>query len=214
MIEILRKADEKSSLSPFLELPPELRSEIYKYAIADIIAKTQDSRVRPPSPGLCRINSETRRESLPLFLRETAQTIIVSWVPAGPESDHSQKPVLCDEYRTYFKDAREFGWLQHMRLFHFRIMKLELPTGVDGQTKADHNARYYVKFAKMMENVETWCEVKDKKGPLPAAEDQFLSKIKAEMSAIQLSGNVTMNSKDFESMIGIFLRTVDQHYAE
>jgi hypothetical protein len=210
----LRKADENPSFSRFSDLPPELRNEIYKYAIADLSPK-REPRMRPASPEICRVNKQTRRESLPLFFNSIDQNIIVSWSSVGPDSHHPQKAVLCKEYHTYFENARKLGWLQHMRRFHFRIMKREQTPGGNGQAKIDPNARYYVKFSNMMENVKTWRRAeKDKKGRLPNIEDTFLPKIVAGMATTIGGRNNIMTAKKLNFTIAVFLDTVDLHFAE
>jgi hypothetical protein len=213
LIDILTKADKKSSLSRFLELPPELRNQIYKYAIEDVVAEKTKFRVRPESPNICRVNKQTRTESLPLFLRSIHQTIIVSVVPVGPGTHPLRRAVICDEYYAWFKEVHKFGWLQHMRSFHFRL-KDHTPRH-NGKSKIDENARYSVEFAKNMESVKMWRrEKKDKNGRLQRAKDDLLPKIKAGMATTRLPGNSTMTTREFDSMIKIFLETVDLHCAE
>ena len=212
MVKILTKADKNSSFSRFLYLPPELRNEIYKYAIADLNPK-RNPRLRPASPDMCRVNRQTRSESLPLFLHSIDQTIIVSWIPAGPASHRCPKAVLCDEYHIYFKNAHRLGWLQHMRRFHFRIMERKQTRGRNGHAKIDPNARYLVKFANMMEHVKTWRRVqKDKNGCSPKIKDDFLPKITAVMASTTNGGNTTMTAERFNAMIDAFLDTVNLHF--
>lgn len=203
LIDILSKADQKSSLSRFLELPPELRNEIYKHAIADIITEKTDLRVRPASPAICRINKQTRSESLPLFFHSIDQNIIVSLVPVGPY--RIQRAMICDEYYNYFEKALKFGWLQHMRRFHFRLS--DHAPGRNGQTKKDKKARYHVKFASNMQNVKTLPHEK-------SARDGLLPKLQAGMATITDGGNTTLTGKKFNSIITVFLDTVDQYLAE
>lgn len=203
LIDILRKADKKSSLSRFLELPPELRNEIYKHAIADIVTEKTDLRVRPASPAICRINKQTRSESLPLFFHSIDQNIIVSLVPVG--SHRIQRAMICDEYYNYFEKARKFGWLQHMRRFHFRLS--EHAPGRNSQTKKDKKARYHVKFASNMQNVKTSPHEKN-------AKDGLLPKLEAGIANTTKGGNTNMTGKKFNSMITVFLDTVDLYLAE
>ena len=203
LIDILVKADKKSSLSRFLELPPELRNEIYKHAIADIITNKTDLRVRPASPAICRINKQTRSEALPLFLHSIDQNIIVSLVPAGPH--RLQRAVICDEYYNYFEKARKLGWLQHMRRFHFRLS--EHAPGRNGRTEKDKKARYHVKFASNMQNVKTSPHGKN-------VADGLLPKLEAGIATTTEGGNPTMTGKKFNLMITVFLDTVDLYLAE
>ncbi|GAB7335161.1 hypothetical protein MBLNU13_g06993t1 [Cladosporium sp. NU13] len=211
--ETLRKADKNPSFYCFLDLPPELRNEIYKHAIADLDPKRKP-RLRPASPDICRVNRQTRSESLPLFLHSIDQTIIVSWVPTGPAPYGRQKAVLSDKYHTYFRNARKLGWLQHMRRFHFRIMQRNQSRGSNGHAKIDPNARYLVKFANMMEDVKTWRLVqKDKNGCSPKIKDDFLPKITAVMASTNNGEDTTMTAEKFNAMIAIFLDTVDLQFA-
>jgi hypothetical protein len=213
LIDTIRKADKNPKFFRFTELPAELRNNIYKLAIADVVAEKTKFRVRPESPNICRVNKQTRTESLPLFLRSIHQTIIVTVVPVGPGTHPLRRAVICDEYYAWFKEVDKFGWLQHMRSFHFRV-KDHTPRH-NGKSKIDENARYSVKFAKTMENVKTWRrEKKDKNGRLQRAKDDLLPKIKAGMATTRLPGNSTMTTREFDSMIKIFLETVDLHCAE
>ena len=162
---------------------------------------------------MCRVNRQTRSESLPLFLHSIDQTIIVSWIPAGPASHRCPKAVLCDEYHIYFKNAHRLGWLQHMRRFHFRIVERNQTRGRNGHAKIDPNARYLAKFANMMEDVKTWRLVqKDQNGCSPKIKDDFLPKITAVMASIIDGENTTMTAKMFNAMIAIFLDTVNLHF--
>lgn len=203
LIDILSKADQKSSLSRFLELPPELRNEIYKHAIMDIITEKTDLRVRPASPAICRINKQTRSESLPLFFHSIDQNIIVSLVAVGPH--RIQRAMICDEYYDYFAKARKLGWLQHMRRFHFRLS--EHAPGRNGQTKKDKKARYHVKFASNMQNVKTSPHEK-------SVRDGLLPKLEAGIATTTEGGKTTMTGKKFNSMITVFLQTVNLYLAE
>ena len=203
LIDILRKADKKSSLSRFLELPPELRNEIYKHAISDIITEKTDLRVRPASPAICRINKQTRSESLPLFFHSIDQNIIVSLVPVGPH--RLQRAMICDEYYNYFEKARKFGWLQHMRRFHFRLS--EHSPGRNSQRKKDKKARYHVEYASNMQNVKTSPHEK-------SVRDDLLPKLEARIATTTEGRDTTMTGKKFNSMITVFLDTVDLYLAE
>lgn len=203
MIDTVRKADKNPKFSRFLDLPAELRNEIYKLAIADLDPKRLP-RVRPASPKICRVSKQIRSESLPLFLHSIEQNIIVSWVPVEPKSLRLQKAVLCDEYHTYFKNAGKLGWLQHMRRFHFRVM--EHPDR-NRKTKMDPNARYYVKFADTMQTVDAWVEKGENK-------EGFLGEIQAVMATTIGGRSTAMSEKQFNLMVAIFLDAVDLQFAE
>ena len=203
LIDTLRKADKNPKFSRFTDLPAELRNGIYKLVIADLNPKGLPL-VRPPSPKICRVSKQIRSESLPLFLHSIEQNIIVSWVPVGTKSHRRQKAVLCKKYHSYFENARKLGWLQHMRRFHFRVMKHREHSR---RTRLDPNARYCVKFADTMQTVDAWIEKgKDKEG--------FLGKIQSGMATTIGGGNTAMSEKKFKLMIAILLDTVDLHFAE
>jgi hypothetical protein len=214
LVDTLKKADDNPEFSRFSELPAELRNKVYKLAVADLNPKGLPL-VRPASPNICRVSKQTRSESLPLFLHIIDQNIIVSWVLAGTRSRPRQKAVLCNEYYTYFENARKRGWLQHMRSFQFRIMERPQTPGGSGKTRIDSNARYNVKFANMMENVKTWRRAeKDVRGRLLKIEDKLLPRLTAGMAST-INGRVaTMTGRKFNAMIGTFLDAVNSHCAE
>ena len=67
LAKALRLADQKSNFTRFLNLPPELRTSIYRFYCADF---AEEPLTLPTYPPLGRVNRQLREEVLPVFYNE------------------------------------------------------------------------------------------------------------------------------------------------
>lgn len=212
MVATLEKSDKNPKFHRFLGLSPELRNNIYEFAIADLNSdKNKKGRVRPETPAISRTNRQLRMESMPLFFHNTCQTIIVSagssrTVPL-PQRRTTRIPSgeVTDEYRNYFSYAERAGWLQHMRHFQWRIMGQTLNR--DGGVIKRWNERYFVDFSSAMQTVttsngEVSNDHKDKD------KDGRLERVQNGMAEITDNESTSMTALDFYSMMAFFMDSV------
>lgn len=138
MVAKLEAADKTSRFPRFTQLPPELREMIYLYAMDN------KARVRPASPPISRTNSLIRRESLPVFFKNTTLNIHVFCGPRDEplrekgslvvrSKDEDKSLQMSRDYREYFEHACEQGWFRHMRRFQWYVgshVRVVVPGGL------------------------------------------------------------------------------------
>lgn len=204
MIASLRKADKDPSFDHFTSLPAELRNQIYGLTLAD-----DKPRVRPVSPAISRVSSQLRKETLPIFLRDTTQTIVVNTVPLkksmpqlrqNNNNNNIKLGELPKEYGRYFDHAAEMGWIQHMRRFQFRVERHSF----DRKTRVSKHwhERHFVKFARNMSSAQTW--VREKKEG-----DDVEERVRAAMAGIASRPRAHMGQRDLKSMLSYFVTSAN-----
>lgn len=201
MIASLRKADKDPSFDHFTSLPAELRNQIYGLILAD-----DKPRVRPVSPAISRVSSELRKETLPIFFRNTTQTIVVTTVPLKkdmPQQRHNNNIKLGEivkAYGRYFDHAAKMGWIQHMRRFQFRVERHSF----DRKTRVSKHwhERHFVKFARNMSYAQTW--VREKKEG-----DDGEERVRAAMAGIASRPRAHMGKRDLKSMLSYFVTSAN-----
>lgn len=198
MVAALKKADKTPQFRRFLDLPAEVRNSIYDLYFEDTYNKM---RVRPLTPSISRVNSQIRKETLPLFFRGICMTIIVSAAPTKPAPQrryHGDHPTsVSDATKNYFAHATKTGWTQHMRHFQWRIQGCSFSSKSGFEKR--WNERYFVKFSNNMHTVKTRSGDEDRKGRLEL--------VQAGMEQIADSEEMTMTKDDFYNMMAFFLAT-------
>ncbi|KAK4549766.1 hypothetical protein LTR36_005067 [Oleoguttula mirabilis] len=88
MVEGLMAADDEQRFRRFLDLPPELRNEVYRWHMAAF----PDGLLTPAQPPLTGTSRLVRRESLPLFHEDCRFDVRAAYF-SGMESDDEAEPI-------------------------------------------------------------------------------------------------------------------------
>jgi hypothetical protein len=207
LVAILEKADKHPEFTCFMELSPELRDMVYKFAIQDDNPKNI-ARVCPKTPAICRLNHQIRDETLPIFFRATRQNIIVSAKPGRSRplpqgrSARTQTAETDRKFQEYFIHAEKEGWLQHMRHFQWRLMGRTLSRNgnVNGNFEKHWYDRYFVDFSNNMQTVVTRMKQED----MEKDTDNRLEGVQAKMAVITGGESRKMTLSVFYSMFAAF----------
>ena len=125
----LERAIKPATFPRFLELPAELRNNIYEHAVAD--HKTQ-ALTRPQQPAICRASRQLRHESLGLFY--FTQTFVISTVGTPQKGGRT----IVDKDRAWLESigSRNRGHIRSVMLarfqdeIHYRVPVVLLPIRV------------------------------------------------------------------------------------
>jgi hypothetical protein len=205
LIAILEEADKEPEFHRFMELSPELRDMVYNFSFQNNNPKDLP-RVRPKTPAICRLNHETRDETLPIFFRTTCLSIVVSAKPSRSKpmpqgrSTRTQTAEIDEKFQGFFIHAEKKGWLQHMRHFQWRLMGKTFNGNGNDIIGKDWNDRFFVDFSNNMQTVATWRKEKDRESRLEG--------VQAKMASITNSESANMTPSAFNSMMAIFMDSV------
>ncbi|KAK3697203.1 hypothetical protein LTR37_017604 [Vermiconidia calcicola] len=112
-INILTCADRSRTFPRFMELPPELQTNIYRHASVSNIPLQ-----RPKVPAVCRLSKATREEALPIFFASNSFMITIQAKVTLPySSSGSPKVIKASEIKSEDKK-----WLRMMRQ-HVALMR-------------------------------------------------------------------------------------------
>lgn len=196
---MLRKKDKEARFDRFRELPPEIRNQIYKLNLQD-----EKVRVRPATPAISRVNKQLRAESLPIFFRNTVQSIVLyeelkTSTPQQASTGEFRK-VVNIKTKEYFKHAARQGWLKDMRLFSLRMTRSSLDRNTGRLRSWDE--RFYVKFSPKMQRMGVWTKQDDQ-----TSKDR-LPQIRPRMGKIHKTKREILTRKDFNRMMAIFIKEI------
>lgn len=192
----LQKEDKRLRFDRFVDLPAELRNNIYNIVLQDPCA-----RVRPATPAISRVNKQFRNESLPIFFRNTIQTIVLHDRPSQLRPQRhtpttQEKRVMNDKTKAYFKHAARQGWLKDMRRFQWRLMRGSFDRASARVRRWDE--RYHVQFSKDMKHGKAWTR---KDEPISKAR---LPKVTDKIAKIHHSKMKDLTRADFNRMMDFF----------
>jgi hypothetical protein len=205
LIAILEEADKQPEFHRFMGMSPELRDMVYRFSFQNN-NPTDLSRVCPKTPAICRLNHETRDETLPIFFRTTRLSIVVSAKPGRSKpmpqgrSTRTQTAEIHEKFQEYFLPAEKKGWLQHMRHFQWRLMGKTFNGNSNDIIGKDWDDRFFVDFSNNMQTVATWRKEKDRESRLEG--------VQAKMATTTNRESVNMTPSAFDCMMAIFMDSV------